>query len=215
MKKKCKICNNKITVSKNLFFTYNYLNKNLNGKFLNCKNCKTFMKFSSNHKYLYENRNSTNYSNSFFFSKLKFFFLKLSLNKYLKNIDHNTKILDFGCGSGELSEVIFSMNYKKITATDLIKERPKYLNKNILYLPTDKIDKKLFNVIFARHVFEHIQNLKKTFLLFNKISHSKSLIIIEIPNYDSMWRKILKSFWPGFFFPYHEYIYSKSLFQKY
>jgi len=62
-----------------------------------------------------------------------------------------------------------------------------------------------------RHVLEHLLKLKKFVqkIKYN-LRNNSSLLIIEVPNINSIWKKIMKKRWPGYFYPYHNYAFSKN-----
>ena len=54
-----------------------------------------------------------------------------------------------------------------------------------------------------RHVLEHIYDLDTFFNTIKKnLKNKNSLLIIEIPNFDSFWRKIMKCRWQVAFYPF-------------
>ena len=38
--------------------------------------------------------------------------------------------------------------------------------------------------------------------------------MIEVPNLDSFWRKIMGKRWPGYFYPFHYYVFSAQFLKK-
>ena len=67
-----------------------------------------------------------------------------------------------------------------------------------------------------RHVFEHIFDLNNFIKRIKKnLKNKDSNLIIEVPNLDSLWRKIMKERWPGYFYPFHYYVFSKQFLKNY
>ena len=67
-----------------------------------------------------------------------------------------------------------------------------------------------------RHVFEHILDLDNFLKKIKKnLKNKDSNLIIEVPNFDSLWRKIMKKRWPGYFYPFHYYVFSKQFLKTY
>ena len=212
--------NNKcILCKKNLldipYLVFNNINKKINGKFEICFNCKIESKKNKvNIDNLYFKRETTNFNiNNVLLLFLKSFFLKLYFLKVIGKINKNIRILDFGTGSGELANALFKQKYKKIFATDLANIRPLNLHNNIKYYSLKKLNKKKFDIVIARHTLEHIKKINLTIDFLKKIIRKNGKLIIEIPNFDSIWKKIMKSHWPGYFYPFHEYVFSKKSIQ--
>lgn len=171
---------------------------------------------------LYEDRNSENYAENIsdFLQLLKIYFFKFSYSKMLKEIDKGTVMIDYGCGSGELCNALLNMGFTNVIGVDLQPTRPSSLDSKIKYLSTADFEslqpKK--SVLFARHVLEHFDD--PTYALENMSSRLLvgSLMVIEVPNANSVFRKWMGSRWPGYFAPYHTAVFSKDglsrIFQK-
>ena len=202
---KCINCKKKINKLK----VFNFKKKLTEYKFFDCKNC--IYSFSDlNRKVVYEN-NNINYSQSndiFYFLKIIYF--KLVYSKYVKSAK---SILDYGCGSGELANSLINIKKRKIYATDIFTKKPKDLNKKIFYFKNEIIfkKKKKFDLIFVRHVLEHEANYFKTLKKLYKLLSKDGTIYIEVPNYSSFWKILMKSRWPGYFYPYHFHVFSKKI----
>jgi 2-polyprenyl-3-methyl-5-hydroxy-6-metoxy-1,4-benzoquinol methylase len=214
----CHFCKKKIF--KNIK-VYNYNNYNVNSFFEECSECKILQKKNKKINALYGNlNNNINYNkkNIFFFLKIfLFFFYILRIWKFVnsKKNNNNFTILDYGCGSGELINALSFFVKSKLYAADFFLKKPYLIFNNIKYLNEKNIlsnkFKNKFDVIILRHVFEHIIHphdfLKKIAFILKK----KGTLIIEVPNYyNSFWVKIFKKRWPGFFFPYHTFLYSQE-----
>jgi len=83
-------------------------------------------------------------------------------------------------------------------------------------LNTNELINKKFDIIIMRHVFEHLFKIKK---FVKKIKYhlrnNSSYLIIEVPNMNSIWRKVMKNRWPGYFYPYHNYVFSENFLKKF
>jgi len=210
IRKICLYCKNKKLIKKKV----SSYNRGKIGFFYFCKKCNIFINFKKI-DHLYKGKNNTNYNfkkNFFYFLKiiiLKFFIFKI--RKFLK---HKKNILDYGCGSGELANCL--ANYfpdKKIYTSDIFKLDKKFipkiekhylLNENIIY-------KEKFDTIILRHVLEHIFKIKNFLKRIKRLlKNNKSTLIIEVPNINSVWKKIMNFYWPGFFYPYHYYVFSEK-----
>ena len=216
MKKKCKFCNQSFP---KLIKVYDYKNNLGKGKFLECKNCNIIYQ-PNVIKNLYNKQNTSNYN----FKKNFFYYLKqiIFLNYIckIKKFFHKKKdILDYGCGSGELA---ISLGYfyknKNIYTADVFR-----LDKNFMpnikkhyELNKGKLKNKKFDVIIMRHVFEHIYDLSGFVKTIKKnLKNRNSNLIIEVPSMNSLWRKIMNKRWPGYFYPFHYYVFSRKFLETF
>tara|TARA_B100001175_G_C19502756_1_gene639106 strand:+ start:908 stop:1804 length:897 start_codon:yes stop_codon:yes gene_type:complete len=213
-KKKCYICrknslNLKIKNPKDL--EYFYLRK---GSYFLCNNCGTLSQFplpSNTQIKKFYNNDYQNYSNSNnfllkFISKI-FFYLKFKdLSLGLKN--KKKKIIDYGCGSGEILNNFFKNGYKNILGVDYV--RSSNLNKKIKFSKNIKSAKGKFDLIILNHIIEHSNNPEKLIkVLKNKLSIN-GVIIGSTPNSRDMFLKIFEKYWGCLHFPYHIHLFSKN-----
>ncbi len=211
MKRKCKFCNHKFS---SVIDVHNYNTSKNFGKFYICDSCKINIqpKFIKN---LYKDQNSSNYNlnkNIFYYLK-KVIYLNfiLKLNKFFYK---KKDILDFGCGSGELASLMSDFyKDKNIFTSDIFKLDKRFIPnvKKHYLLNKGQLNRKKFDIILMRHVIEHIFDLNIFLRKIKKnLKNGESYLIIEVPNLDSFWRKIMKKRWPGYFYPFHYYVFSKS-----
>jgi len=211
---KCNFCRKKIPSIK----VSNYFNKFEEGKFFKCSSCKIYINNKITKKiYTSSKKNINSYLNKniLYFAKSLFLYLYfLKLKKFFPNKENI--ILDFGSGSGEFSNII-SKSKNRIFSSDYTFNKSLY-NKKVTFIKIENLFKKKnknkFNVIFLRHVLEHIYDFNKLIPKLKLLLKKNGKIIIEIPNYHSFWREILKGKWPGFFYPYHHYVFSKQFLTK-
>ena len=122
-------------------------------------------------------------------------------NKFQKYINKNFKILDFGCGSGELLNLI---NCKYKIGVEINKFSQKKLKKKKLNFVSyiDKIKGVKFDTIFALSVIDHIE-YPTIFLKKLKSKLKKNGHLIVIIRYDGKNQNLQNSF-------YKEHLYSWS-----
>ncbi len=211
MKKKCKFCNNSYNSS---LVVYNYYKMKNVGRFYKCDACEVMVQEKKMNN-LYDNQDSSNYN----LKKNIFYYLKqIILSNFifsLREFFHKKKfILDYGCGSGELAIALsFFYKNKNIFTADVFKLDKKFIPKvkKHYLLHKGQLKNKKFDIILMRHVFEHIFNLNGFLKEIKKnLKNKDSNLIIEVPNMDSLWRKIMKKRWPGYFYPFHYYVFSKK-----
>jgi 2-polyprenyl-3-methyl-5-hydroxy-6-metoxy-1,4-benzoquinol methylase len=108
------------------------------------------------------------------------------LYKHVKGLlDKDSKLLEIGCGTGQMAEVLIKDGYNYILGTDFsqvaIETSQKRCNVDRfkcqdIYSFDFDLD---FDVIIALEFFEHIQSLK----VINKIPSGKR-VIFSVPSYD-------------------------------
>lgn len=216
MDKRCKFCKNKYDT---IIKAHDYRQSNKAGYFYECKSCKLIIQ-PKIIKNLYINQKSSNYN----LSKNLFYYLKkiilLSFIFNIKNFFYKKKdILDYGCGSGELAIALtFFYRKKNICTADVFNLDKKFIPKikKHYLLHKGELKNKKFDIILMRHVFEHIFDLNNFIKRIKKnLKNKDSNLIIEVPNMDSLWRKIMRERWPGYFYPFHYYVFSKQFLKDY
>lgn len=112
---------------------------------------------------------------------INYFLEEISLNR-------NTKVLDFGCGTGNYTDKI-----KKITKADVYGVEPsdgmriKAINKNdkIIYKKGDHenipFPDNFFDFIYMTDVIHHVPDIDKMFNEFNRILKKEGKVCIETP----------------------------------
>jgi SAM-dependent methyltransferase len=108
-----------------------------------------------------------------------------------KNLDSKSKILDVGCGSGELLLKMYNEGFRNLTGVDpFIKEDIFYkcgitIYKKQLSEVTEKYD-----LVMLHHAFEHMNKPGEILATINGILNPGGAVVIRIPIVDSMaWEK--------------------------
>ncbi|MFA6980572.1 MAG: class I SAM-dependent methyltransferase [Ignavibacteriaceae bacterium] len=130
--------------------------------------------------------------------------------KQLNFASYQEKILDVGCGNGQLLNFLSSVGFVNLSGIDPFLEEE---ISTTLY----KIEKKellgiteTFDVIMFHHVLEHIDNPIETLLKAKELLNADGRILIRIPFKDSYaWEKY-KENWVQIDAPRHVIIYSKG-----
>ncbi|GHV12208.1 putative methyltransferase [Bacteroidia bacterium] len=108
-----------------------------------------------------------------------------------KRINYNSKILDVGCGIGELLVNIHQWGFRNLTGVD------PYLKKEITYFDTVKLYKKdiftveeKYDLIMLHHSFEHMSDPNAVVSKLNELLSDDGLLVISIPVVNGyLWRK--------------------------
>jgi len=115
-------------------------------------------------------------------------------------INYNSRILDVGCGAGNLLYSLKDIGFKNLVGVDpyingeVIDADVKILKKTIHELP----DNRKFDLIIFNHSFEHISDQLETLVKVSKILSENSVCSIRIPikteyvwnRYDVNWVQI-------------------------
>ncbi len=154
---------------------------------------------------IYFNPPKNNFLKKVLFSPLKFMVRSTHLNK-------KGKLLDIGCGSGQFIYEMKSLGLDVygIEPGDFDKESNNRYKLNIknTNLLKAKYPREFFDIITINHVIEHLGNPNETLNEINKIIKKKGILIIGIPNTNSLAYKIFKKNWYQLDIPRHLWNYS-------
>jgi 2-polyprenyl-3-methyl-5-hydroxy-6-metoxy-1,4-benzoquinol methylase len=202
-----------------------------------CKNCKLIflnpqpdysdlVKYYSNEKYYSLKKIDTISKKlkikiflykTYFDEKDKNLFLRALLSplKFLirgTRIVYNSNLLDIGSGSGQFLYEMkkFNMNVAGVEPGNLDKAGNKKYNLNIKNsdLISAKYQENFFDIITMNHVLEHLNNPNEVLLKINRIMKKKGVLIIGIPNTNSISKKIFDKNWLALDVPRHLFNYS-------
>lgn len=118
--------------------------------------------------------------------------------------------LDYGCGNGALGHSFNKLfPASKISFVDLSTTPPKGISGR--YLSNEEFIRSslTFDNIFLRHVLEHSGEPQALLERLAKRLRPKGKIYVWIPNESSAW-KIFGARWPGYFYPFHQYVISHT-----
>lgn len=173
------------------FFQYSLFDKNLrNVEYI----IKYWQKKSNRTNYSYDINFIKRFKQSYRSFQYKFWEQHFELNFFLKSNYLSGRILDFGCGTGQM-DIIIARNGYFIDGIDLssvaisvaryfqslelieIQKRLNFFLKDI-----SKFNPKyLYDSIWASHVFEHIEDPKNIFNYLKKICKKNACILISVP----------------------------------
>ena len=132
---------------------------------------------------------------------------------WVKNhIKQNSKILDYGCGSGEFVKFLRSNSVNAYGYDPNMKPNADDPANNL----TDKQNwkKQNYEIIFLWHVLEHTHNPFDLIESLKKHLNKNGKIFIAIPNFKSYDSKHYGKYWAGYDLPRHLWHFSrKSIFK--
>lgn len=132
--------------------------------------------------------------------------------------DKPFSILDVGCGNPSFLKAVEKKLHANCTGIDFSDKGWKNNNfKNICLIKSSIADfnpKHKFDIITLWHYLEHDYNLKQTVDKLYQFLNPHGKLIIEVPDYSSIFAKKQKQFWQGWHSPRHLTFFSKKGFQQ-
>jgi 2-polyprenyl-3-methyl-5-hydroxy-6-metoxy-1,4-benzoquinol methylase len=225
----CPVCNSKqflpflacidYTVSRETF------------KIVQCKNClfrftnprpkeDQLGKYYKSEDYVSHSNTREGFINSTYQSVRKYTLLKKLqlISKYFKT----GNILDIGCGTGEFLNTCKNAKWNTIGVEPDDDARSMAIKNFGLDIRKESELKNLkdqsFDVISMWHVLEHVPKLNERAEELKRLIKPNGIIIIAVPNCDSLDAKIYKEFWAAYDLPRHLYHFTpkniEGLFRK-
>lgn len=183
-----------------------------NPPLLRCPSCGLVV--SPNSTYLIDYPEELNYSS------LRVSFVERLENSYIqkrwkrevrflkKFIAPGSSILDIGCGRGEFLKECERNGF----VTEGVEKNlpPEFKNKNILKIDIEKnrLPEKKYDAITFYHSLEHMRDPAKVLRKIRDSLKDKGIVIVQVPNIDSLQFKIFKGRWFHLFLPFHRYHFS-------
>lgn len=148
--------------------------------------------------------------------KRGFAFRKKVIKKYVSN----GTLLDIGCGKGDflkyLSEdgswTLIGVEPNEKAAAIAARE-PMITVINQTWEDLELSDNSV-DCVTMWHVFEHISNPKQCLQKINRLLNENGVLIMVVPNSDSLNARIFGKYWSGYDVPRHYYTYSPRALQR-
>jgi SAM-dependent methyltransferase len=120
-------------------------------------------------------------------------------------------ILDFGCGSGQFTRGLGDLiGPEHVTGSDFHEKPPEELSGRA-YLPaaTRGNRKGTFDTVIAMHVLEHDDDAEALLEQIVSMARTGGTIVVEVPNIQCVWARILGRNWDAWYLPYHRTHFSR------
>jgi SAM-dependent methyltransferase len=118
------------------------------------------------------------------------FYFPNSLKEPLLKLNFRSKILDFGCGSGNLLQNLYHFGFRNLTGADA------FIEKDIFYPNGVKIYKRplseiknSFDLVMLHHSFEHLPNPLESLREIYELLPQGKFCLIRIPLANFAWQK--------------------------
>ncbi len=137
-----------------------------------------------------------------------------SLREPFLKIGRNSRILDFGCGSGKLLQSMHYFGFKKLTGADAFIHKDIHYNTgvNIFRKSLEKLDSG-FDLIMLHHSFEHLDEPHKSLLQIHRLLDPGKFALIRIPVVSFAWEKYGVD-WVQLDPPRHLFLYTERSFRE-
>ncbi len=126
----------------------------------------------------------------------------------------NGRILDFGCGSGEVLGILKRFGWETY-GVEKNEEAANFARSKGLEIYQHDIDSldvpnDYFDVVRLRSVLEHLQEPSKILYKIHRVLKPEGQLLLIVPNIESLPAKIFKSRWYHLDIPRHLYQFSKN-----
>lgn len=110
-----------------------------------------------------------------------------------RRIDHDSSLLDVGCGHGHLLTRLSAAGYRTLRGCDAV-EKPRLLSAPIPYIQADLDDplpflRDVFGVVLSIEVIEHLENPRAHVRELHRVCKPGGLVILSTPNTESLLSK--------------------------
>jgi len=115
------------------------------------------------------------------------------------------RVLDFGCGSGQFTRCLGDLlPDATVIGSDFHDGAPLDLTDR-LYLPQARLagEQGSFDLVLAMHVLEHDDDPAALLARIVAMARPGGTIVIEVPNIDCIWTRLLGQHWDAWYVPFH------------
>lgn len=158
-----------------------------------------FYKSSDYHSHQLKPKSSIEYV-YFLSRKIMMFFKYRIIYSKLKEI----KLLDYGCGNGNFIKYLSNKSLKVTGIEKSLSSQKICRSKGLsVFSSVKQLGEAKFNVITLWHVLEHVINPQKCLRALSNFLTKDGLLIVAVPNIQSVDSQIFKQEWAGLDVPRH------------
>jgi len=207
-----------------------YLNRKTNYRLVRCRQCGLIYQnpqlsllelsdhYPTNEYELYSKntalKNTTAYNANLHHAMIRRY------KRISQRINKPGSLLDVGCATGTFITVVQEQGWK-VTGIEFNAETASYarntfnLNVHSGTLEDIKLPNNSFDVVTFWDVFEHVQDPKATLAEVVRILKPNGLLVIALPNPNSLEARIFGAYWAGWDRPRHLYLFPPQLLKQY
>jgi len=122
------------------------------------------------------------------------------------------RVLDFGCGSGLFTRCLGDvLEGGSVTGSDFHPVPPADLADRS-YVPMSRLQEVegSFDLVLAMHVLEHDDDVPGLLHKIARMARPGGTVVIEVPNIDCFWTKLLGKAWDAWYLPFHRTHFSRA-----
>jgi 2-polyprenyl-3-methyl-5-hydroxy-6-metoxy-1,4-benzoquinol methylase len=125
--------------------------------------------------------------------------------RLIGNYKKKISILDYGCGTGELLRQYRAEGWQIAGVEPSAQARQKATEITGINIASDlkELDNQMFDVITLWHVLEHIADFKETLTALKHLLKKDGLLLLAVPNHESLDAQFYKEYWAGYDVPRH------------
>ena len=137
-----------------------------------------------------------------------------SLREKVLGLHFDSRILDFGCGSGHLLRTLYYFGFKNLTGADLFVSSDIHYPENVHIFRRDLTDiEPGFDVVMLHHSFEHLTEPLKAIRKINEILAPGGICLVRMPVVNFAWEKYGPN-WVQLDPPRHIFIFTEETFRE-
>ena len=143
---------------------------------------------------------------------------KWTLNRKLNIIrkyHRNSSLLDIGSGTGYFANHMKENGFQ-VSVMEPDKEAANKAFEKLQAQPFQSLKEITgkYEVITMWHVFEHVHDINETFAKIESLLHKDGILIIAVPNPESLDAKKYQEYWAAYDVPRHLYHYKKTVIKQ-